>query len=635
MNERIIAALPGRIPYTSEEEAHLVVTPAAELGGGEVQVRAVLGSKTLVRRRTVAAGVKTALRFPARMLPRGTSDVTCHVTAGGEELPAVCVSFTRLPARPNEVKINHVGRGLIVDGLPFLPFGFYCNGDPVEMQAQLIDEEVCQGFNMMMPYHDRPRNRKQREAIRTYMDRCAETGMKVMYAAYWIYWPRDRKMGAAQWRQFREEIEGVRDHPALLGYYLADEPALSDIPPELLNRGYNEIKAADPYHPVMLIHLHPRQASTYPDCLDIVMGDPYPIPARKVTWASFYADSFKKIFNDAMPVWIAPQAFGGVHWWPREPSRQEQRVMTYLSLIHGATGAMYFINNPRPTTGYVSPNSPRLWNECRALALEAAELTPALLSADPQPKLTCSTRGVHAAAWSDRGVVTILAANTLNKPARVRLVLDENKWSGKAEVLFEARNVSVSSGRFGDMIDAFGTRAYQLPVGPTPREKLRIHRHNLVENPSFEHTPNVGTPGGSCTTHGTGVGATYFVDSRVAVHGRHSLRLRAPKGEKAGIIPVRFALKAGRSYRITIWGRTDTKGLTFTLGLDRTTPSRKELKLTSEWKEYGMVCRAAKDRDVSEPFLEITGGVAWFDLFQVVPTEGPKGEQYGEQCYPT
>ena len=140
--------------------------------------------------------------------------------------------------------------------------------------------------------------------------------------------------------------------------------------------------------------------------------------------------------------------------------------------------------------------------------------------------------------------------------------------------------------------------------------------------------------GGCGTTHGTGDGATYFVDPRVAVHGRHSLRLRAPTGETAGIIPVRFALKAGRSYRVTIWGKTDTKGLSFTLGLDHATPSRKTFKLTGEWKQYSMTCRAAKDHDAAEPFLQITGGVAWFDLFQAVPVDGPKGEQYGEQCYP-
>ena len=634
---REITVLPGRIPYTSEKDAHLVVIPPVELNRKKVQARAVLGKKTLVRKCTVPAGTKTALKFPARLLPHGMSDVACCITINGEETPPQPVTFTKLPPKSNEVKINHVGRGLIVDGLPFLPFGFYCNHTPsTKALPRLIDEEVCQGFNMMMPYHDRPKNKKEREAIRRYMDRCAETGMKVMYAAYWFYWPRNRKMGGKQWEEYRREIADVADHPALLGYYLADEPGLVKLPADLLNKAYNEIKAVDPYHPVMLVHIHPRHASKYPDCLDIVMGDPYPIPDRKVTFASYYADRFKKIFNGRLPVWIAPQAFGGVHWWRREPSRQEQRVMTYLSMIHDATGIMYFINTPRYNTpSYVSPNSPRLWNECRALALETAELTPALLSAEPQPELICGTRGVHAAAWTDRGVITILAANTLNKPARCRLRLKNVSWSGKADVMFEDRKVSVRNGRIEDMIDAFGTRAYQLPVGPLPKERLRIHKHNLVENPSFEHTPNVGTPGGCCTTNGTGIGATYFVDSRTAVHGRHSLRLRAPKGEVVGIVPVRFRLKAGRSYRVSIWGKSDTGRPSFTLGLDHATPARKTFKLTTEWKEYSMTCRTKEQTEAAEPFLQVTSGTAWFDLFQAVPVDGPKGEQYGSQCYPT
>lgn len=36
------------------------------------------------------------------------------------------------------------------------------------------------------------------------------------------------------------------------------------------------------------------------------------------------------------PVMLVPQAFGGGENWARGPSRQEERVMTYLGLLNGA-----------------------------------------------------------------------------------------------------------------------------------------------------------------------------------------------------------------------------------------------------------------------------------------------------------
>ncbi len=624
MAAKQMTVLPGRIPYTSETEGHVVVRPAARMAGRKLVFEASFGDRKIIAPRALEAGRKAALGFSLDALPEGNSDLDCRLLADGEEVARSLVRIQKLTPRPNEVKIDHVGRGLIVDGLPFVPFGYYCDDSPGKHSTQLIDEEVCQGFNMMMPYRDRPRTKKARAEIRRYMDRCAEVGMKVMYATYWVYFPKGRKMGEKQWAELRAEIEEVRDHPALLGYYLADEPGLSGVSEALLDRAYREIKATDPYHPVMLVHLDPKQAPGYMNCLDIVMVDPYPFGGRKVTMVADWIAGLQACFGDTKPIWIASQAFGGVYYWPREPSRQEQRVMTYLAFIHGATGIQYFINRPRPTHGYVSPNSPRLWNECRALSLEAAELAPALLSAESPPALRCAPKAIHASAWKDRGMVTVLAANTKNKPDRCEFVLEEPRFSGKAEVLFESRILTVKGGRFSDMIDAFGTRAYQLPVGPMPRERLRVARGNLVANPSFEETPNVGTPAGSCTTSNPGPGSTYFLDSRVAVHGRHSLRLRAPPGEKVGIVPVRFALKAGRSYKVSIWGRTDKPGMRFTLGLDHVKPARRKFTLTREWKEYTMTATAAKSRDAAEPFLEITGGTAWFDLVQVVPVRGKR-----------
>ena len=65
----------------------------------------------------------------------------------------------------------------------------------------------------------------------------------------------------------------------------------------------------------------------------------------------------------------------------------------------------------------------------------------------------------------DSGRITILAANTLDKPQAVRLRLEGIGYTGKAIVLFKKREVEVKNGAIEETIGAFGTRAYVVPVG--------------------------------------------------------------------------------------------------------------------------------------------------------------------------
>ena len=76
--------------------------------------------------------------------------------------------------------------------------------------------------------------------------------------------------------------------------------------------------------------------------------------------------------NNTKPIWLVIQAFGSENeHWPRLPTAQEERVMTYLSLIHGVTGLHYFLEG--------IPFSQPMWGQCRQLSLEIFLLSPAVL----------------------------------------------------------------------------------------------------------------------------------------------------------------------------------------------------------------------------------------------------------------
>ena len=126
-----------------------------------------------------------------------------------------------------------------------------------------------------------------------------------------------------------------------------------------------------------------RSILKYRNATDIMLGDPYPIGRsdpryNNVSLVSWYADAMLAATDYSLPMMMVPQTFGGSEAWVREPSAQELRAMTYLALIHGVSGVLYFSRWPWG----MMPKSPSLWSEARRLSLEAQELSPFLLSAE-------------------------------------------------------------------------------------------------------------------------------------------------------------------------------------------------------------------------------------------------------------
>jgi hypothetical protein len=232
--------------------------------------------------------------------------------------------------------------------------------------------------------------------------------------------------------------------------------------------------------------------------------------------------------------------------------------------------------------------------------------------------VTCSTPGVEAAAWQDRGAILVLAVNTGNTPHPLRLTVRDVDSSGQAEVLFENRSVVVTAGAIEDMIDAFGTRAYQIRVGPPLEERLEVHPRNLIVNPSFESNPSPGTPAGCYAEVGSGRGATYFVEPRVACHGRHSVRLVAPSDEQQMLLsPYAPRVIPGKSYRLSVWAKALPGSERPTLGISAPVLGEASFPLTTEWREYEVIGAAEEgSRRAWITVGLVSRGAAYIDLLQ-------------------
>jgi len=254
--------------------------------------------------------------------------------------------------------------------------------------------------------------------------------------------------------------------------------------------------------------------------------------------------------------------------------------------------------------------------------LELSQLTPALASPEPAPSVQAGLPQVHVAAFRERGAVTVLCCNVTNEPLPLDLALEGVSWSGKAEVLFENRQVAVAGGKLTDTIEPFGTRVYRLQIASPPPDLATPAEGNLVVNPSFEAAHNTGTPDGSYLSSPGDAGASWFTDPRTAAHGRQSLRLRAPvEGESVAVRPFPIPLEAGKRYRLSLWARGERDGQRMALSLDTVQDEQATHTLTTDWREYAVEFTASQDAGTrSQIGLRLlSAGTAWFDLLQVVP----------------
>jgi len=132
----------------------------------------------------------------------GQNEINCEIWSKAKKLATLKVTVTKLPPKSNAVKIDRLTGGLIVDDLPFFPYGFYCYS-PV--QPTLSEEEVVNGFNMMSPYQKI--TAETREERQRYLDRCAELGMKVHYNLLSLIGGGGVRVGKIQESKKQQELQ--------------------------------------------------------------------------------------------------------------------------------------------------------------------------------------------------------------------------------------------------------------------------------------------------------------------------------------------------------------------------------------------------------------------------------------------
>jgi len=357
----------------------------------------------------------------------------------------------------------------LIDGQPFFPIGIYAvwkrehNRNSFDRAFQELKEA---GFNTAHTY-----NSARTGEFREFLDAATRHGFKLFLSA----------RGGANTRDPASVLIDVateEGESALLAWYLADDTA-SHIGSEELRRVHQAVRAIDPAHlTIQADPVGPPERSRYADYVESTDGflpELYPIRGdepdqvpRIIRDMKTIAADLKRAGTTRKAIWAIVQVFEG--WgWPRYPTDAEVRAMTYLSLIHGATGMTYYTYGGHGKN-HGATHDPRVWANLKRVAGELAQLQNVLVERDPGVKVACEVvAGPARDALGYPSISTMVrrhsgftylftaSSSAENVKARFRVL----GLGQRVECLFEERALSPRGGFLEDTFAPYGVHVYR------------------------------------------------------------------------------------------------------------------------------------------------------------------------------
>jgi Glycosyl hydrolases family 2, TIM barrel domain len=231
--------------------------------------------------------------------------------------------------------------------LPFF-LGWYGYAENTASPAQIVGKNI----NIFMPYVEK----SQPEKIKKFLDTAKASQIKVLLE---IYRPL---VDSADLVNIKKFIRTYKNHPAVYGWYLYDEPEVKKprpISPDLLTNIYRAIKQEDKSKPVAIVFNDVNKVEPYTNSMDILMWDTYPCHDGKpeLEWAGYYRSVLNQIATTATvhnkKFWNVLQSYGGHGGIARLPTKAEFYYMFYCSIFAGVDGLFF----------WMYPWSTPAWNE--------------------------------------------------------------------------------------------------------------------------------------------------------------------------------------------------------------------------------------------------------------------------------
>lgn len=606
------SASPGMTPYLGgPEHGELLVrindSDLERPGQYELSAVSSDGSVTFLDRATVRGGdIKRAVPVSFQDLPAiknaSLLNVEVNVTLHHPTLGALerKVRLLWVPTtQAGATAIDHRSRGIVVDGRAFFPVSWMTTADSfgTDFMMTAMRDMARRGANSIMIYDlgaAEGMALRGAEQIYPLMDTAQAVGLKVQLDVMRMIRPIAKTGGTAeQWAQLQTVVNLSKRHPALLGYYVADDGAGVYLPTV-----YTKLREWDPYHIVTMAIAGIGSAwqDHYLAGVDVMMPENYPGSAAPRSWDTM------RIMNFYPYDWSAAMTCG-MAWAAPVTSEAMFRMELYNSIIAGATGDIWFAHRTLP--GEWNEPGPLL-DVSGVLGREMLELVPSLVPTEvaeadadtsPQPRLvaisgvTQSGRParVHAAARREgSGCVHLLLANNVNEPVRASVRFAEGTAGifvpGHVDqafglVPFEkvlpsmARRVEVVNGSISEWLPSWGTQVFRFNgTSSCATQAPQLAEGNLVSNPSFEESVSyTAAPDSWSCSVSVALDRACFADASDAKSGRRSGRFSS--GSDVGsfriLVPLtkhaEATVQEGEQYRFAAWVRGDIAGQTVSL----------------------------------------------------------------------
>ncbi|OQA88255.1 MAG: hypothetical protein BWY31_00417 [Lentisphaerae bacterium ADurb.Bin242] len=322
---------------------------------------------------------------------------------------------------------------LLVDGKPFMPVAVFSGFTypPTRKDLERLKEA---GFNTLLYYHPYKylyidgRKPTRKEDLLSSLDAMKDFGIKLIFATF-----RQNLPNQVGVREEFDHIRGmdnvteyviglVKDHPAMLAYYLSDENPLKEYPS--VKRLRERVSAVDPWHPTVTLTNRTDYFTACAATGDILSYDYYPI--NTVRDQSFQYEGIESAGNLGIPHWFTPQAF---HWGAarrhhpfhtyRYPSEEEMRSLNLAAAIYNAKGFLFYsyADVRLQEEKLDSANGKMFWNSVRGVSSLLRELEPWIMSVEKAPETAVvpkhagKAKVIARAFFSDGKTAVLIVSN--------------------------------------------------------------------------------------------------------------------------------------------------------------------------------------------------------------------------------
>ena len=343
------------------------------------------------------------------------------------------VEFYKHPEPKYKMRDDHV---LLENGKPFFPLGFYhvSWGFTPEKRLEMVKDVASHGYNTV--HVGILKSEKDNDSYGNFLDECAKLNIRVI-----------TEFGTAP----EITIPKYKDKPAVMGWNPGDEPAAAGHSPQEMFRRYDNFKKWDYNHLAYTVICIPAQYKNYSSGTDVLAPDPYPVPGRTMDEIYRLFTNAKQSANECdTALWAVCQAFGGQRYaerggWKRWPTGTEFRSMSYLALMAGAKGIIYYVYEDG---SFNILKSGDLWEAAKDFPAEIADLTPFIL--DGQYEQLIAKKGLYVGLWKLNGEQRLVAVNTGKDAVDVKVA-----FTGQIIVKGAPANLTAADGNISFSVPPF------------------------------------------------------------------------------------------------------------------------------------------------------------------------------------